>query len=52
VRYLFEPGSFAYGGRMSNTLPGDGRKCRGRGVIHLTGANNYRATGVALGLEL
>lgn len=37
-----------YQGRMGNTQPGDGWRFRGRGIIQLTGRDNYTAFGKTL----
>ena len=40
-----------YGGRMRNTEEGDGWRFRGRGVIQLTGRDNYTAFGLSVDMS-
>lgn len=55
VSHFNTPGTVKFGyydGKLGNDQPGDGARYCGRGFVQLTGKDNYRTLGAAIGVDL
>ena len=50
--FIYGPDTDAIGGRLGNTSATDGSKYKGRGLVQITGKDNYQRVGNIIGVDL